>query len=496
MNDPLVCVAVTGRTTEELRRARDAAEGADIVELRLDTVERPDPAGALEGRRLPVIATCRAEWEGGFFRGSEEERRTVLERAIAAGAEFVDVEARAAFLPEIVRARGGRGVIVSAHDFDGVPLELSGCFRAMRATGAEVVKIAVTAHRLADVLPLLQIAAEPESAGRSHVLLAMGPAGVATRILAAPLHNRWTYAGDGVAPGQLPAARLLSDFTFRRLRPDAALYGIAGNNVGHSRSPAMHNAGFAALGMNAAYVPLQTPDAEDFVRFARAVNLRGASITAPHKVAMLRHMDDIDPVARRVGAVNTLIVRNGRWIGANTDVAGFLAPLAGRIALNGARASVLGAGGAARGVAIALADEGARVTICARRPDRARAIADLVGGSVAPFPAPPGTWDLLVNATPAGTGPDGANPMEGVALDGALVYDLVYTPAETRLMAAARTAGCDAIGGMEMLVAQAERQFELWTGQRPPAGLFARAAEPHVVHAPSPAPPRFGAAKL
>jgi shikimate dehydrogenase len=178
--------------------------------------------------------------------------------------------------------------------------------------------------------------------------------------------------------------------------------------------------------------------------------------------------------------VNTLVVRDGRWIGANTDVAGFLAPLAGRIRLTATRASVLGAGGAARGVAIALADEGAHVTICARRPERAREIAELVGGSVGPFPPTPRSWDLLVNATPAGTGAEGENPMAGAALDGTLVYDLVYTPAETRLMAAARAAGCDAIGGMEMLVAQAERQFELWTGQRPPDGLFARAAEPQA----------------
>jgi 3-dehydroquinate dehydratase/shikimate dehydrogenase len=473
-------VAVTGRTVEELRRARDTAEGADIVEVRLDTVDRPDAAAALEGRRKPVIATCRAEWEGGFFRGSEEERRTILGRAIAAGAEFVDVEARAAFAADIVRARRGRGVIVSSHDFAGVPADLAERVRAMRASGAEIVKVAVTAHRLADSLPLMRIAAEASAENPGQVLLAMGAAGLPTRILASRLRNRWTYAGDGVAPGQIPAARLLSDFTFRRLRPDAALYGVVGNAVGHSRSPAMHNAGFAALGLNAAYVPLQTPDAEDFVTFARDVNLQGASITAPHKVALLPHMDDVEALAKRVGAVNTLVVRDGRWIGANTDVAGFLAPLAGRIRLTATRASVLGAGGAARGVAIALADEGAHVTICARRPERAREIAELVGGSVGPFPPTPRSWDLLVNATPAGTGAEGENPMAGAALDGTLVYDLVYTPAETRLMAAARAAGCDAIGGMEMLVAQAERQFELWTGQRPPDGLFARAAEPQA----------------
>jgi 3-dehydroquinate dehydratase/shikimate dehydrogenase len=473
----MVCEAVTGRTMEELRRARDGADGADIVEVRLDTVDRPDGRGAVEGRRRPVIVTCRAAWEGGFFAGSEEERRRIVEAASIAGAEFIDVEARAAFASSVVQARRGRGVVLSWHDFDGTPPDLPLRVRAMRSTGAEVVKVATTAHVLADLLPLMEIASQRDAEDGRQVMLAMGDAGMPSRILAARLRSRWTYAGDGVAPGMIPTARLLSDFTFRRIRADAALYGVVGNAVGHSRSPAMHNAGFAAAGLNAVYVPLQTPDAEDFVQFARAVQLQGASITAPHKVSLLRHMDEVEPLAKRVGAVNTLVVRNGRWIGANTDVAGFLSPLAGRVPLEATRASVLGAGGAARGVAIALADQGAKVTICARRPEAARAIADVVGGSVGQFPPRGGSWDVLINATPAGTGPAGGNPMQGAPLDGRVVYDLVYTPAETRLLAAARAAGCQTIGGLEMLVAQAERQFQLWTGQRPPEGLFARRAE-------------------
>ena len=476
MPEPLICVAVTGRTAGELRRARDAAQGADIVEVRLDTAERPEPAAALAGRKCPIIVTCRAAWEGGFFGGSEEERRRILEQALAAGAEFVDVEARAEFAPCLIRARRGRGIILSWHDFERTPSDLASRAAAMRATGAEVVKMATTAHKLEDLVALMRVARDPDPEGGTHVVLAMGATGMPSRILAAPFGNRWTYAGDGVAPGQIPAARLLSDFTFKRIRPDAALYGVLGKPVGHSRSPAMHNAGFAALGLNAAYVPLETDEVGDFVRFARAVNLRGASITAPHKVSVLRYMDEVEPLARRVGAVNTLVVREGRWIGANTDVDGFLAPLAGRMALGGTRATVLGAGGAARGVAVALAERGAAVTVCARRHEAAREIAELAGGSVGEFPPRGGSWDVLVNATPVGTGPKGENPIPGAPLDGRVVYDLVYTPAETRLLAAARAAGCATIGGLEMLVAQAERQFEMWTGQPPPAGLFARSA--------------------
>ncbi|HSC29563.1 MAG TPA: type I 3-dehydroquinate dehydratase [Vicinamibacterales bacterium] len=479
MKQPLLCTTVSGATMEALRSARDAAEGADVVELRLDGVDRPDPAAAIAGRTRPVIVTCRPQWEGGWFRGSEDERQRLLEAAATSGAEFIDVEASASFAGDLIRSRGGRGTVLSMHTFGPAPSDIADRYQALKSRGAEVVKLAVEVSALSDTLPLFELgaAAGRETGEPGHVLVAMGPAGVPTRICAARLGNRWTYAGAGIAPGQIAPARLLREFRFRRVQPDAALYGVAGNPIYGSLSPAMHNAGFAALGLNAVYVPLQAREVEDFVRFARAMGLRGASITAPFKVALLEHVDHVEPLARRVGAINTLVVREGRWIGANTDVDGFLAALV-NIRSKGLRASVLGAGGAARAVSVALADRGAAVTICARRPDAARPIADLVGGTVGAFPPRSGSWDLLVNATTAGSSVDPQNPIAGAPLDGEIVYDLVYAPAETELLADARREGCLTIGGLAMLVAQAERQFELWTGQRPPAGLFQAAAAP------------------
>ena len=465
---------------EELRRARDAATFADMVEVRLDTVERPDAIAAIEGRRRPVLVTCRPSWEGGHFQGSEEERERLLSDAQSAGAEFVDVEARADFVSAITRRRRGRGIVLSLHAFGEPPSDLLERARAMRSTGAEIVKIAIEAQCLGDVLPLMDLASHPDfldpDGMNGHVLLAMGQAGVPTRVLAARLGNRWTYAGGGVAPGQMPAARLLGEFGFRRIKPDATLYGVVGNPIAHSLSPVMHNAGFNALGLNAVYVPLQARDVDDFVTFGRETRMAGASITAPFKVGMLAKVDEMDETAKRVGAVNTLVVREGRWFGANTDVDGFLAPLAGRMALKGTRATVLGAGGAARAVAVALGSQGAAVTICARQASAAREVAALTEGAAGAWPPKAGSWDVLVNATSAGSGGPIDDPMDGVPLDGEIVFDLVYAPARTPLLERARKEGCMTIGGIEMLVAQAERQFELWTGYRPPAGLFRAAA--------------------
>jgi 3-dehydroquinate dehydratase / shikimate dehydrogenase len=324
LGEMLLCETVTGRTMEELRRARDASL-ADMVELRLDGVEQPDARGAIEGRRRPVIVTCRPRWEGGRFDGAEEERHRLLSEAFREGAEFVDVEAQAPFLPEIARIRrGDRGLVLSRHFFGQPPADLTAFCSAMHARGAEVVKLAFEAHRLTDVLPLVSLAdalARDEADGSfGHVLVAMGAPGTASRLLSRRLGNRWSYAGDGVAPGQLTLRRMIDEFRVQRIAPDADLYGVAGTSVMHSLSPAMHNAGFAALNVNAAYLPLEAADLEDFVAFARGISLRGTSITAPFKVGILQHVTDLDPVARQVGAVNTLIMRDGQWRGANTDV--------------------------------------------------------------------------------------------------------------------------------------------------------------------------------
>jgi shikimate dehydrogenase len=254
------------------------------------------------------------------------------------------------------------------------------------------------------------------------------------------------------------------------------LYGVAGNPIIHSRSPVMHNAGFAALGLNAVYVPLEARDTADFLGFAEGIGLRGASVTTPFKIPVMARADDIDPLARRVGAVNTVAVTDRRWTCTNTDVEGFLAPLLERTSLEGRRVTVLGSGGAARAVAVALASRGALVTISARNVADAGAIAQMVGGSASALPPSPHSWDVLVNATTVGSTKVRGNPMSAAPLDGSIVFDLVYAPAETVLLRAARDAGCQTIGGLEMLVAQAERQFEIWTGQRPPEGLFEAAA--------------------
>jgi 3-dehydroquinate dehydratase/shikimate dehydrogenase len=467
-----LCITVIGQDAEAIRQARQAAEvDADLVELRLDSMQSPNPEAALSDRTKPAIATCRPLREGGMFDGSEEERLRILRRAQALGAEFVDIEWDVDPGP-FVAVRSGRGVIVSRHDFQGVPDDVAGTLRSLHAAGGEIAKLAVMIERTSDLRTLFENARP----GGSSILIGMGRAGLATRVLAGRFGSRWTYAGNGVAPGQVSAGRLVDEFRFRRIQPDAAVYALLGRPVVDSLSPAMHNAGFAALGLNAVYVPIESRDVAGFRELAALIGMRGASVTIPFKRDVLPLADDVDPTAAAAGAVNTIAIRDDRWIAMNTDADGFLEPLRKRMPrLAGVRAVILGAGGAARGVGLALGREGAAVAISARRADAAKVVAHAIGADVAEWPPRAGSWDLLVNATPAGSHSAAGVPYEG-AFDGQLVYDLVYDPDPTGLMRAAAAAGCPSIGGLEMLVAQAERQFEIWTGQRPPAGLFTEAA--------------------
>jgi 3-dehydroquinate dehydratase/shikimate dehydrogenase len=474
MSKPLLCITVSGRTMEELRLARDAAAGADLVELRLDGVANPDVAGAIAGRRVPVIVTCRPIWEGGRFDGSEEERRRLLGEALRIGADYVDLEARAGF-DDLLRDFDGRRIVLSLHEFKTPQLDLQDRVRAMAASRAAVIKVAVEADRLSDTLPLLALGRE--LTGRRIVLIAMGPAGLPTRILAAHYGSCWTYGGGERSVGQPAPSRLLDELRFREVTSSTDVYGIVGRPVNHSVSPAMHNAAFRSLGVDAVYVPLAASDAADFITFADTFGLRGASVTAPFKQALLARLDETDDISARVHAVNTIRIDGCRWSGRNTDVAGFLAPLVGRLELSGARAAVIGAGGAARAAAYALASRGALVTLYARQPERASEAASSVGVDSGVLPPPAGSWDLLVNATPVGAASAaGERAAPGVTLDGRLVYDLVYNPQRTRLLADAEAAGCETLGGLEMLVEQGRQQFAWWTGHMPEVGLFLAAA--------------------
>ena len=475
----LLVETVTGRTMAELLAARDHATAPDLVELRLDGVADLDVAAALHGRSRPAIVTCRPQWEGGAFDGSEDDRRAILAHALTCGADYVDVEARAGFR-DLIALQPER-IVLSSHDFNGVPSDLDDRVRRMRAIGTGLVKVAVTASKLTDTLPLMRIAK-----GGQAIVIGMGEAGVPSRLLASRYGSVWSYAGNGVAPGQIPASRMIEDFLFRRVGAATRLFGVVSTNALHSFSPFMHNAALCAAGIDGVYVPLRAGDFDDFTTFAGALGFEGASVTIPYKGDALRAAVRADDLTRTVGAANTIRKCDGGWEATNTDVGGFLEPLeaANGAPLTGLRAAVLGAGGAARAVVVALQSRGVAVTVHARRRERARELAQALGANVGEWPPPAGSWDLLVNCTPlGGVGASEVAPLPRDRITGRFVYDLTYGVKESALLRDARAVGCQTLDGLPMLIAQAERQFEWWTGQRPVPGVMAEAIRRKVSNA-------------
>ena len=256
------------------------------------------------------------------------------------------------------------------------------------------------------------------------------------------------------------------------------IYGIMGNPVAHSLSPAMHNTAFQALGLNCVYVPFAVLDVARALDGLRALGVQGVSVTIPHKQAVIPHLDSIDPVAARIGAVNTLVIENGRIRGHNTDWIGANRALQTITPLAGSRVLVIGAGGSARAIGFGLLEQGATVVLTNRTLARGRSLAAELGCEfVAPDRIEALHLDALVNATSVGMHPHGeSSPVAATLLPNVpAVMDIVYAPRRPRLLQDARQARCRTVGGLDMLLYQGVAQFELWTGKTAPVDAMREA---------------------
>ena len=251
------------------------------------------------------------------------------------------------------------------------------------------------------------------------------------------------------------------------------IFGILGRPVAHSLSPVMHNAAFRHLGVNAVYVAFPVTDLAQAVSGLRGLGIGGVSVTIPFKEEIIPLMDELDPQAARIGAVNTVVNRDGRLTGYNTDWLGAVTALTAKVSLKGRHVLILGAGGASRAIAYGIIQAGGRVSLTDVDQARAAALVKDLGGEAIPLNTVgdcPAT--ILVNATPVGMTPD----VDGIPINPDLlgrfevVMDIVYQPLTTRLLREAQARGAATIDGLQMLIHQATAQFELWTGQGGPGG--------------------------
>ncbi|KAI4317661.1 hypothetical protein L6164_025512 [Bauhinia variegata] len=507
-NATLICVPIMAESIEKMKIDIDKAKasGGDLVEIRLDSLKSFNPNEdintLIKESPLPKLFTYRPKWEGGMYDGDENKRLDALRLAMELGADYIDVEFKVAheFFDSIHGKTHKTKVIVSSHNYEHTPSveDLGNLVARIQATGADIVKIATTAVDITDVAHIFHITVHSQV---PFIGLVMGDRGVISRVLCAKFGGYLTFgtleAGVVSAHGQPTIKDLLYLYNFRKLGPDTKVFGIIGKPVSHSKSPILYNESFKSIGFDGVFVFLLVDDVANFLRTYSSTDFIGFSVSIPHKEAALKCCDEVDPVAKSIGAVNCIVRRSndGKLIGYNTDYVGAISaiedglrakhngssttgsPLAGKLFV------VIGAGGAGKALAYGAKEKGARVVIANRTYERAKEVADVIGGDALALADldnyHPEDGMILANTTSIGMQPNvNETPISKHALRAySLVFDAVYTPKMTKLLKEAEESGATIVTGLEMFIGQALEQFEKFTGLPAPKELFRKIME-------------------
>lgn len=491
----MICIPIIADNLEDaVKDMAEASKVADIIELRLDYLKNPDLKLLLERRTKPVIVTNRSIREGGKFDGSEEERIAPLKFAIQLQVDYVDIEHDS--IQHISRGTGHSAhisktkIIVSYHNFRETHGDLISIYQRLSQSSADIIKIVTYANDITDNIKIYQLLHQSK---KPTISFCMGEYGIISRILYKKFGSYLTFAalqsGKESAPGQISIHELLNTYHVGNQDGQTAIYGLIGNPVSHSISPIIHNTLFNEMGLNSVYVPFKVNNVGDFIVAFRKLDIKGYSVTIPHKESIINHLDAIDPIAKKIGAVNTVVNSYGKLIGFNTDCEAAIKALCSACKLSavskeedrlkGKKVTLLGAGGVARAIAFGLKKRGAHITIVSRNYERAQLLAGDVGCLCGKLDDPQEIeTDILINATPVGMFPKvNETPITKNKLKpGMVVFDTVYNPIETKLLQDAKAQGCEVIGGLPMFIQQAAAQFKLWTGRMPPIELIEKIA--------------------
>lgn len=456
--------------------------GADLLEIRIDAmnpmeIPRELPL-LLAASPIPTIVTCRSVAEGGMFEGDEEDRISMYRIALECGnpPRYLDIEhesvTRHPLLLDDIQSEH-TGIILSWHDMIGRPHDLLQRAAAMQDIhGIDVVKIVWRARSIRDnfeAFDLLHTRQQP------MIAMCMGEFGVMSRVLAPKFGGFATYASiDGIehtASGQPTLNELHGMYNFHTINTNTKVYGVIGDNVEHSASPAFHNAAFQKSCENAVYLPIHIPNGWEHLKASvgelqqcETLHFSGASITIPHKENMFKLAHSCDAVSTEVGATNTITLKSGFLHADNTDVQAFIELCKGAKSV-----LILGGGGVARAAIVALQKNATDIFVSTRRTEQAVALSQEFTCSVATEEATK-YIDTIINCTPigmeGGNDPEG-NPVTALApwltLNPSLtIIDTVYTPHDTPFILQAMESGCAVIRGEEMFNLQATAQQRIW----------------------------------
>lgn len=494
MEKPLVCLTLTGKTLQEnVETLRQYSRYVDVAELRVDYLSEEEQ---LYVRRFPAmvnvpcILTIRRVSEGGKYNSSDFSRTALFGRALAFADQnpsknfsYVDFEEdfNPSGLHDVALAFGVK-IIRSLHDFDNPVVNVRERCEKMRRTSYEIPKIAFMPKKLSDVTRLFR---EAENfTDFEHILCAMGPLGTASRILAGKLHSYLTYTSPKTADeamkgiGHIDPLTLDDLYGFRNIDENTKICAVTGWPLKVSSSPIIHNEGYRLHQMNRVFIPVPSTSAAESLEFAEQTGISGMAVTVPYKEDVMQLVDEVDSDAGEIGACNTVVCENGRWFGRNTDAEGFRRALVEFLnveKLRRRKVSVIGAGGAARAVAYVIKQLGGKACIFNRTLATAKELAERFGFEYAPLnPESAGILDkysdIIIQTTNVGMNSDGIpskenNPIWFYQFKGTeTVFDVVYDPETTPIMAVAKAAGCKVCNGYTMLKYQGYKQFYHFTG--------------------------------
>ncbi|QTQ14806.1 type I 3-dehydroquinate dehydratase [Treponema parvum] len=495
MNKPLICLTLTKKTIKEnvelINRYR---RYIDLAELRADFLEEDELLSIRrfpELAQIPAILTIRRKIDGGRYVGGEGARTMLFARALAFAEHdmrknFAYVDFEDDFYVQSLQDAAlafGIHIIRSKHDMEGPVKDLAKCFKKMCKTSYEIPKIACMPHSLSDVTEIFKECQNMME--QPHIICAMGPMGLSTRILAHKIHSYLTFvspeeSGLREVIGQIDPVAINEVYGFRSIDENTRIFGVTGWPLKKTNSPELHNAGYKDQNINAVYIPVCSPDIGQTIEFANQIGMEGLSVTVPHKESVLPFLKTVSPQVERIGACNTIMRKeDGSWTGYNTDATGLVNALKvflGSDSLKNTKVSIIGAGGAAKAAAYAVNTMGAKACIFNRTLSKARAIAKKYGFDYAPL-SPDGCGkleeysSLIIQTTSKGMetesfSAEDDNPVWFYEFTGdEKLFDIVYAPEVTPVMAQAKAAGCKVCNGLPMLLEQGYEQFKLFTGE-------------------------------
>ncbi len=451
---------------------------ADLIEIRLDYINDLSDEGLneiLAKKPLPLIATCRKKEDGGKYKGSEEERVEILKKCINASADYVDIElsTNKESINEIIKNKKDSQVIVSYHNFKELPADLEEIYNQIKSTNCDILKIACMANSLRDNLKIFKLIKKAKKENNNIIGLCMGEKGEISRVLNVAHGSYLTFGylekGKESAPGQISCEFLKRVFRADKLNLDnLKIYGLVGYPISESRGFIVHNLVFKENKMNAVYLNFLVDDLKEFVQDFRPM-ISGLSITMPYKQEIMQYLDEINPIAKKINAVNTVIIKKGKLIGMNTDFEGAIEAIEKKTRIKGRNIVMLGAGGVARAIGYGIVMNGGNLIVVNRTIEKGKNLASELGAQFKIIDDI--KWediDILINSTSVGMAPNlDKSPLGKGCLKNMVVFDSIYNPLITKLLDQSEKNGCTIISGIKMFINQAAKQFELWTNKQP-----------------------------